>query len=428
MSVDLISQKGSELTFQVKINITGSMLEMEERILEASNALGSQASESALKRFDTDGSPIVVGGIKFTSKVEDNKVYQTPYGPIKIKRHVYQSSRGGKTFCPLEPAARIINGATPRFAKMLSNKYGRMSAPEVVADLNDNHGRHVTLRYLQNVSATVATIVELKEEKWDYQTPVLEEAIETVGISMDGAYVLMHEVGYREAMVGSVSLYDCNGDRQHTIYIGSTPEYGKAHFKERMEQEIEHVKKHYPKANYLGIADGARDNWSFLKEHTDKQLIDFYHATEYLAKVAEAAYPEKTSKPEKKAWLEERCHQLKHEPGAALFLLEEMKKLKRKKKLRREVRENLDAALTYFTNNYAMMNYHEHVKEKLPIGSGVTEAACKTLIKQRFCKSGMRWKDTGMRVVLSLRQLIQTGTRWKQFWDKVNHYGVPALR
>lgn len=73
-----------------------------------------------------------------------------------------------------------------------------------------------------------------------------------------------------------------------------------------------------------------------------------------------------------------------------------------------------------------MMNYSDHVNAKLSIGSGVTEAACKTLIKQRFCRSGMRWKDKGMKIVLSLRQLIKSGTRWNQFWDKINFHGVPT--
>ena len=30
---------------------------------------------------------------------------------------------------------------------------------------------------------------------------------------MDGAFVLMREDGYREAIVGAISLYDVNGDR-----------------------------------------------------------------------------------------------------------------------------------------------------------------------------------------------------------------------
>lgn len=60
--------------------------------------------------------------VKWTAKCRDNKVYQTPYGAIEIQRPVYQTSRGGKTYCPLEAAARIIRVATPRFAKLIANK------------------------------------------------------------------------------------------------------------------------------------------------------------------------------------------------------------------------------------------------------------------------------------------------------------------
>ncbi len=62
------------------------------------------------------------------------------------------------------------------------------------------------------------------------------------------------------------------------------------------------------------------------------------------------------------------------------------------------------------------MNYASHVNKNLPIGSGVTEAACKTLVKQRLCGSGMRWKTKGAKVVLSLRALVQTTNRWQQFF------------
>ncbi|OED43983.1 hypothetical protein AB833_02550 [Chromatiales bacterium (ex Bugula neritina AB1)] len=69
------------------------------------------------------------------------------------------------------------------------------------------------------------------------------------------------------------------------------------------------------------------------------------------------------------------------------------------------------------------MDYAEHIKQNLPIGSGVVEAACKTLVKQRFCRSGMRWKEAGIKTALSLRSLIQTETRWDQFWLKLDRYG-----
>jgi hypothetical protein len=38
-----------------------------------------------------------------------------------------------------------------------------------------------------------------------------------------------------------------------------------------MSREVAHVKKIYPQAAYVGIADGAKDNWLFLEQHTDKQ-------------------------------------------------------------------------------------------------------------------------------------------------------------
>jgi len=65
-----------------------------------------------------------------------------------------------------------------------------------------------------------------------------------------------------------------------------------------------------------------------------------------------------------------------------------------------------------------MMDYATHLENNLPIGSGVTEAACKTLVKQRLCGSGMRWKDQGAKVILSLRALVQSKGRWQQFGIK----------
>jgi len=428
MDINIISQNEKEITMQVTINLSGSMLDVEEKILDAANILGRSATEFALSKFDTDGSSIQIGQMKLTSRCQHNKTYQSPYGEITVKRHVYQSSKGGKIYVPLEASARIINGASPRFAKMLSNKYAKMCAPEVVDDFKSNHGRHLTLRYLQNVSESVAAIAQAKEEKWEYHIPALKQEIKTISISMDGAYVLMHKDGYREAMVGSISLYDKFGERQHSIYIGASPEYGKACFKKRMEQEIKHVKNYYPNASYIGIADGAKHNWSFLSSHTSKQLIDFYHVTEYLAKVSEGIYPGEKKKSERKAWMKDKCHILKHCPDGGLKVLSEIKVLYQQKRLRKLFKKDLEAAISYLTNNHDKMNYHEHVKRKLPIGSGVTEAACKTLIKQRFCQSGMRWKGKGMKIVLSLRQLIQSGTCWEQFWNKINLYGAPAIQ
>lgn len=70
------------------------------------------------------------------------------------------------------------------------------------------------------------------------------------------------------------------------------------------------------------------------------------------------------------------------------------------------------------------MDYATQIKNQLPIGSGVTEAACKTLVKQRLCGSGMRWKNKGAQVILSLRALVQSKGRWQQFWGNIEQYGA----
>jgi len=420
----VIKQEGSEVIIEVKINIAGSMLEAENSIQDACNEVGCLATERALDCFDTDGSNIKTGNIKWTSKGQTEQKYQTPYGVVNIKRHVYQTSKGGKTYCPLEENGRIIRKATPRFAMQLSHKYSQNNAQAVCQDLTENHNRKVSQSFVQNVVDWVGSIASAKEDQWEYELPPIDDAVSSIVFSMDGAHVLLQEEGWREAMVGAISLYNPAGTRLHTIYLGAPPEYGKSAFKKHLEKEILKIKARYPKALYLGIADGAKDNWNFLERHTDRQLLDFFHVTEYLAKVAYAAYPQKTGKAQRQEWLATRCHQLKHEPGTVEKLIDEMELFSHKKKLSRPVRVDLAGALTYFKNHQAMMDYPYHIKQQLPIGSGVTEAACKTLVKQRLCCSGMRWKNRGAGIVLTLRALVQTNARWMQFWNKINQYGA----
>lgn len=419
--------ESGRVTLEISVDVSGPILEVEERIQQALNGAGCELTEKALEQFDTDGSPLMTGSIKWTRRCRNTQTYQTPYGEVTVNRNVYQTSRGGKTYVPLEAGARIVRCATPRFAKMIANKYARLDAGAVVADLKDNHQRSTSRATLQKIADSVGAIAAAKEQSWTYDTPKLDQAISCVACSLDGAMLLTVNDGWRETMVGAISLYDCEGERQHTIYFGAAPQYGKEEFLARYEQELEGIKRLYPDALYLGIADGAVNNWSFLKKHTGQQMLDFYHATEYLAKVAHAAYPQKTGKPERQQWLSDRRHELKHDPGAARSILKEMQGFSRRKKLKDTVKTDLSEAISYFKNHLHMMDYASNVEKRLPIGSGVVEAACKTLVKQRFCCSGMRWKEAGIKTVLSLRSLVQTEGRWEQFWNKIERFGAPCL-
>jgi hypothetical protein len=89
---------------------------------------------------------------------------------VVVERHVYQRSGGGKTYCPLEREGRIIITSTPLFAKQVSSKLAYGSARDVQRDLGENHCRKVAVSYIQRISEAVASIIEAKEESWNYST------------------------------------------------------------------------------------------------------------------------------------------------------------------------------------------------------------------------------------------------------------------
>lgn len=306
METKIISKSRSSVKIEVTINFTESMLDSEHVIQDALNSVGNLATAELLKRFDADGSDIIVKDLKLTSKGQSTQIYQTPYGETSVSRHVYQSSKGGKTYCPLEQNARILLKATPRYAEQISHKAAEMASTQVAKDMKNNHRRDIPRSYIKKLSDAVAAVVQAKEEKWSYKTPDKLEDVKTISIGLDGTCMFLSNDGYRQAMVGTVALYDSEGERLHTTYVAAEPEYGKEKFKQRFEREINHAKACYSNADVIGLADGASDNWDFLKNHVDTQVLDFYHATEYLGSIA-PIISKKVA--EQKKWLEGVCSQ-----------------------------------------------------------------------------------------------------------------------
>ena len=147
------------------------------------------------------------------------------------------------------------------------------------------------------------------------------------------------------------------------------------------------------------------------------QVLDYFHACEYLTKVSNAAFKIPI---EGEVWLERARHTLKYkEHGAAELLIEMRKFLKKQRKGSKK--ETIQAAITYFENQMDRMNYESYYEKNMPIGSGVIEAACKVIIKQRMCLSGMKWTDAGAKTVLALRCLNESDTMWEQLWDKITN-------
>jgi hypothetical protein len=423
-TASLKSKNDDEIVIELRIPRGHSFLQCEELIQDSLNEAGKVATKTSLEDFDTDGSPIVVAGVKLSAKREKvSKKYQSPHGEFAVERYVYQGTAGGATEVPLECNARIIASSTPRWARVVSSKYSAGNAGAAARDIWESHRLEVSRCFIQDLSTAVAAQVRAKEQRWDTAREGAEPTVldvATVAIGIDGTCMLFCGGDYRQAMVGTIAFSDAAGERLHTTYVAAAPEYGKATFLARMDTEIARVKRRYASARYVGVTDGATDFLPWLRGHTTTQVLDFWHVSEYINAAAAALHRGKAAREE---WVDKTCHDLKHRHGAAAQILAEFEAA-RGRKMGASTRTALNAAISYFKNNLDRMNYASYGKSHIPIGSGVTEAACKVIVKQRMCGSGMKWKHSGADDVLTLRALERTDGAWEVFWRHIEKYGV----
>lgn len=401
-----------------------SMLEQEERLMEALNAVGRAGARHLLGAFDAHGQPLVHEQRNWTSKGKVAKIYETPWGEVLLERHLYQTSSGGATFCPLEGRARILGGtATPHLARSLGHKYANSNARAVVRDLQENHGRKLAPSYVADIAQAVAEAAGQPVVEQNAHAPQsAPREVASAVLGLDGTCALFCQEGFKQCMVGTIALYDGAGERLETIYLGQAPQMGKGEFLQRLDAEWQRMRQHYPKASRVALSDGARDYEPWLAERTDWQILDFYHASGHLAAAAPAMKGRKDARAE---WLEEACHALKHESGAARRLADELSAQARAGSRTRTSAAALSAASGYFEHNIQRMDYAVFAAMNFPIGSGVTEAACKTLVKQRLCGSGMKWTRSGAQTVLTLRALLLSTSRWTSLWTYFDKHGLP---
>jgi hypothetical protein len=336
-----------------------------------------------------------------------------------MERHVYQNSKGGKQYVPLEQDGRVLSTATPRLAKTVGHKLAMLPGDKVVDDLKANHALSMSKRLVQCIAERLGEVLREREGEWEYDLPEREKDVAVVSLGRDGTCTALVGEGWRQTMVGTLSLYDKEGERLHTIYLGCAPEPEKPTFDALLDREIRLLKKQLGQnVTYSGVADGAVDNWTFLESRTEIQVLDFFHASEYLSLYASKTIRQKLKR---EAWVENAKATLKEKAGGAAQLLEEMRK--GYQRASKSAQEDIHRCITYFENNLHRMDYPAYIEAKIPIGSGVTEAACKTFVKGRLAGSGMRWKRYGIDNMLMTRGLIFSAGRWNQFWKKIERYG-----
>jgi hypothetical protein len=91
--------------------------------------------------------------------------------------------------------------------------------------------------------------------------------------------------------------------------------------------------------------------------------------------------------------------------------------LQRSRKLNGDRKKRLSSARKFFKNNLGRMAYANYYHAGMPVGSGPVEAACKSIVKSRMCRSGMRWTPEGGAAILSLRTIVKSD-RWDTCWGE----------
>lgn len=401
-----------------------SFYQGEQAVQQIVTAVGRELVRELLQTKGVAEPTLEHNGQRWYRKEASLGHYQTLYGEVAVERHVYQTSAGGTTRCPLEEVCQLsFASATPLLAEVLSFKVSAMTPTDVAYDLA-KQGLVLSPSFIQQTAQRVGQLAVQKRTRWDVRSPEPERSVRTIATGLDGTTVPLWEEHYKEAMCGTIALYDGKGQRLATEYLGTMPESGKGQFVERFTTQVAQVKARYPRARHVVLSDGATWNWQLLDaQYPDAiGILDFWHAAQHLAEAADAIFGSSPS-AEKTAWFERWRTTLRDEPNGVARVIRTLIYYRNSATLSAARQKVVATHLHYFRHHAAHMQYADYTAARLPIGSGVTEAGCKELLKARFCRSGMRWKRTTGDAILQLRA-IRLSAQWDSFWAKVLRYAA----
>jgi hypothetical protein len=163
------------------------------------------------------------------------------------------------------------------------------------------------------------------------------------------------------------------------------------------------------------IGDGAPWLWNLAAEHFPGavQILDLYHAKAHVWDVAHAVFGAGTAVAT--AWATHACSLL--EQGDSEALVAAIKTFPPIPPEPGQARSCPERAVDYFTINAARMRYPVFRAQGMHLGSGIAEAACKTIVSTRAKRSGMRWTPEGIDAVLPVRTCVLNGA-YDSLWQQ----------
>ena len=128
--------------------------------------------------------------------------------------------------------------------------------------------------------------------------------------------------------------------------MGRLPEGKKQSLKTRIREEVNHLRSQKPDLKLVVTADGEKGNWTFSKSlNPDVEVLDFWHAAEYLKGAADAAFGSDEKASTK--WFERKRHTLRHEPKDVGKVIDALRHLERKGQGSAEIQKTVTAHPLY---------------------------------------------------------------------------------
>lgn len=417
--------------------------EFERELHRRTQAWEAEVMARQLSKYDMDDAQIEVEGRAYRRKMVSKKEYHCLAGTFEIERTIYvPRTQGGKAICPLELRAGIVEGAwTPLAARVMADAVA-ISTPKEASELfGEMGGARPSTSSLDRLPKRLSEKWEAKREAFEAELREREEvpaeAI-ALSVSLDGVQVPMKDgdrrekrsrpdkkpqgpAGYREVGCGTVTFYGLEGEALQTIRYARMPEEKKVVLKTQLEAEVGAIMASSPGLQLVGLSDGAEDHWDFisslpkrigLQDDEIRKALDLFHVLERVKGALDAYHGESTA--ESKAAFEECRLWLRELDDGPERVLRALRY--RRDKRRGATRAAIDREIRYIEKRKDLMRYKRLLDDNLPVGSGIIEAACKTLATERLKRSGMSWREPGGQAILTLRSLLQSN-RWDNAWD-----------
>jgi hypothetical protein len=386
--------------------------------------------------FDDD---VLVDGVPYKRLQEGTVTYHSLSGPLVVPRHVFRQMgvHNGPTVVPLELVAGIVEGATPALGYNVAHGYAQHDMREHGEGLVTAHRTPPPRATLERLAKRIAVAATEQAPRIDAisvgldrtSTPMAEARPEDAPPKPEPKRSKPRvrcapapiDVNYRMAYVGTVSILDIEGHAIETRRYAAPACDAPATLASRMRSDVRALLGRCPTLNVGIVQDGAPEMWSVMREGLAplvqqgvldgwKEGIDRCHLAGRLNTALDICGIDAHQRADQlSTW-----KTLLDQKDSAIDSIE--RDLRRRyAALDVDDQERLWEHLVYLRNNKDRMRYVTLAVRGLPIGSGVTESAAKTVIGQRATNSGQHWGEPGLRGVLGLRA-IHLSDRLPAFW------------